>query len=73
MAPGLAGDEMSPCTSGNAEHSDRCHEDEELGKAGSLPYRSFWSWAEGKSETCFGWLERLQASIPRVARGGRGS
>lgn len=28
---------MSPCTSGNAEHSDRCHEDEELGKAGSLP------------------------------------
>lgn len=37
MAPGLAGDEMSPCTSGNAEHSDRCHEDEELGKAGSLP------------------------------------
>ena len=38
MAPGLAGDEMSPCTSGNAEHSDRCHEDEELGKAGSLPY-----------------------------------
>ena len=29
--------------------------------------------AEGKSETCFGWLERLQVSIPRVARGGRGS
>lgn len=44
VAPRLAGDEMSPCASGNAEHSARWHEDEELGKAGSLPYRSFWSW-----------------------------
>lgn len=26
---------MSPCASGNAEHSARWHEDEELGKAGS--------------------------------------
>ena len=27
--------------------------------------------AEGKSETYSGWLERLQASILRVARGGK--